>query len=458
MKLILLSGGSGKRLWPLSNDARSKQFIKILEDENKNKVSMVQRVWSQLKRCGLESQSIIATSASQTDMIYSQIGNVPLVIEPERRDTFAAIALATTYLNSELECDSKEPVIVLPVDPYVEDSFFEKVKELEQIISQPDVDIALLGVKPTLPSEKYGYILPKDNSLEGKNYVPVNSFHEKPNKETAEELMKENALWNCGVFGFKLEYLLNIIENMDLPTSYSNLLVQYDTIPKNSFDYEIVEHAKNVTVTPYNGYWKDLGTWNTLTDEMTDNLVGLGVIDPNVTNSHIINELDIPVTLIGSSNVVVAASADGILVSDKDFSPKVKDYVSGFNGRPMYEERRWGWYKVLDYKKYNEGNEVLTKRIGIMKGKNLSYQLHYKRSETWTIVKGEGILILDGRFKHIRSGDTIYISLATKHAIKAITDMEIIEVQMGSELVEEDIHRISLSWDEIITDSSMIKI
>lgn len=458
MKLILLSGGSGKRLWPLSNDSRSKQFIKILEDENKNKVSMVQRVWTQLKNCGLDSQSIIATSASQTDMIYSQIGDVPLVIEPERRDTFAAIALATTYLNSELKCDHDEPVIVLPVDPYVEDSFFEKVKELEQIISLPDVDISLLGVKPTFPSEKYGYILPKDTFIEDKSYIQIKSFHEKPNKETAEELIKENALWNCGVFGFELKYLLNIIEKKGLPISYPDLLVKYDIIPENSFDYEIVEHADNVTVTPYNGYWKDLGTWNTLTDEMTDNLVGRGVIDPEVTNSHIINELDIPVTLIGTSNLVVAASADGILVSDKDSSPKVKDYISNFNGRPMYEERRWGWYKVLDYKKYTEGNEVLTKRIGISKGRNLSYQLHYKRSETWTIVKGEGILLLDGKFKHIRSGETIQIPLAAKHAIKAITEMEIIEVQMGSELVEEDIHRISLDWDEIINENSMLKI
>ncbi|WP_366247708.1 sugar phosphate nucleotidyltransferase [Terribacillus aidingensis] len=457
MKLILLSGGSGKRLWPLSNDARSKQFIKILEDENKNKVSMVQRVWSQLKSCGLDSQSIIATSASQKDMIYSQIGSVPLVIEPERRDTFAAIALATTYLKSELECDYNEPVIVLPVDPYVESSFFEKVKELEQVISLPNVDISLLGVKPTIPSEKYGYIQPKITSTKDRNYLAVNSFHEKPNKETAEELIKKNALWNCGVFGFKLGYLMNLLENRGLPTNYLDLLSQYDSIPKNSFDYEIVENASNVTVTPYKGYWKDLGTWNTLTDEMTDNLVGKGVIDPTVTNSHIINELDIPVTLIGSSNIVVAASADGILVSDKDSSPKVKDYVSKFNGRPMYEERRWGWYKVLDYKKYNEGNEVLTKRIGIIKGKNLSYQIHFKRSETWTIVKGEGIMLLDGEFKHIRSGDTIHIPLATKHAIKAITDIEIIEVQMGDELVEEDIHRISLEWDSIINESLLSK-
>lgn len=136
-------------------------------------------------------------------------------------------------------------------------------------------------------------------------------------------------------------------------------------------------------------------------------------------------------------------------MTDKDASTKVKEYVEGFNSRPMYEERRWGWYRVLEYTRYAEGNEVLIKRLGINAGKNLSYQMHYKRSEVWTIVKGEGIFVFNDQLSHVRTGDVIHIPLGAKHTLKATTNMEIIEVQTGSELIEEDIYRTSNEWEEI---------
>ena len=163
MRLVLLSGGSGKRLWPLSNDTRSKQFLKVLEGEDGEKQSMVQRVWGQLKEQDLQNLHIISTSKMQRDMIYSQIGmDVPLIIEPERRDTFPAIALAASYLYSIENVSENEVIVVLPVDPYIEDPFFEKVKELENVLAHSEADLALIGVKPTYPSSKYGYIVPID--------------------------------------------------------------------------------------------------------------------------------------------------------------------------------------------------------------------------------------------------------------------------------------------------------
>lgn len=454
MKLVLLSGGSGKRLWPLSSDARSKQFLKVLNDKFGNYESMVQRVWAQLKRNDLDKESIIATSLSQIDMIHSQLGtDISVVTEPERRDTFPAIALATAYLYSELDTSLDEVVGILPVDPYVEDHFFKRVKDLEKALNESNADLALIGVKPTFPSEKYGYIVPESND---EAFFTVKSFKEKPNESLAKQLIKDNALWNCGVFAFKLSYIIELLKEKGLPTNYKDLLGIYNSLPKNSFDYEVVEKAKRIISLPYDGYWKDLGTWNTLTEEMGSLIVGKGIISEDIKNSHIVNELDIPITLLGIENAVVAASPDGILVTDKETSTKVKNYVDKFDGRPMYEERRWGWYKVLEHTKYNEGNEVLTKHLGINAGKNLSYQLHYKRSEVWTIVKGEGIFVLDDRIKHVRTGDVIQIPLAAKHALRATTEMEIIEVQTGSELIEEDIYRISLEWDEI-TNSIMIK-
>ncbi|MEJ9225061.1 sugar phosphate nucleotidyltransferase [Priestia aryabhattai] len=449
MKLVLLSGGSGKRLWPLSNDSRSKQFLKVLEDKDQYLQSMVQRVWTQISNVGLADSTVIATGKSQEDMIKSQLDNqAGLIIEPCRRDTFPAIALAASYVYSVQKADLDEVVAILPVDPYVDDQFFTRVQDLEEVVQNSDAQLALIGVTPTYPSSKYGYIVPTAEKSSGE-YRRVSRFTEKPSEEQAASLIEDGALWNCGVFAFKLGYVISILEEKGISTDYEELLKQYETLPKISFDYEVVERTKDIVVLPYDGYWKDLGTWNTLTEEMATSQIGKGVISADSENVHLINELDIPVTVLGGSNLIVAASPDGILVSDKEASPRIKELVGEFENRPMYEERRWGWYRVLDYTKLEEGKEVLTKRIGIDEGKNLSYQLHDHRDEVWTIIKGEGEFVLNDKVRPIKTGDIIQIQAGDKHAVKAITDLEIIEVQTGSQLIEEDIVRLFMSWEEI---------
>lgn len=449
MKLILLSGGSGKRLWPLSNDSRSKQFLKVLKNENDEMQSMVQRVWGQLTSLGIENDAVIATSKSQVDMINSQLGNdVPIIIEPERRDTFPAIALAASYLYSKEHVDLDEIVGVLPVDPYVENGFFERLLDLEEALNSSNADLGLMGITPTYPSEKYGYIVP-NMGKSTEELIQVSHFKEKPATAEAEELLNQNALWNSGVFAFKLDKIISLLDQKGLPVQYDMLVQQYASLPKISFDYEVVEKTENIVALPYNGSWKDLGTWNTLTEEMGTNILGKGNMGIECEQNHIINELDIPVSVLGLSNIIVAASPDGILVSEKDASPRVKELVGDWDQRPMYEERRWGWYRVLDYTKYDDENEVLTKRIGITASKNLSYQYHNNRSEVWTIVKGEGIFVLDDEIRVVRPGDVLEIQPGQKHAIKAVTDLEFIEVQSGGELIEEDIVRIYMHWNEI---------
>jgi mannose-1-phosphate guanylyltransferase len=284
MNLILLSGGSGKRLWPLSNDSRSKQFLKVL-DNNGNLESMVQRVWGQLEKLKLNESTVIATSKSQVDMIHSQLGTqIPLIIEPERRDTFPAIALAATYLYSVKGSRLNEVVGVLPVDPYVDISFFERVKDLESTLSKSEADLALMGVKPTFPSEKYGYIVPvQDNE---NDIIQVSHFKEKPSEADARDLMEHNALWNCGVFAFKLEYIISLLEDRGLPIHYEELVKQYKNLEKISFDYAVVEKAEKIIALPYNGSWKDLGTWNTLTEEMGTNQIGKGTISEDSANTR----------------------------------------------------------------------------------------------------------------------------------------------------------------------------
>lgn len=457
MHLVLLSGGSGKRLWPLSNDARSKQFLRVLEDDRHRLLSMVQRVFGQLSEIGLGEATVVATGRGQVEMLEDQLGGrVPLIVEPERRDTFPAIALAAAYLYSVAGAKLDEVVAVLPVDPYVDTSFFKRILDLQKLLDTTKADLALMGVLPTYPSEKYGYIVPEKG--ENKDYIKVDHFTEKPKKNLAEQLIAASALWNCGVFAFRLDYIIAKLEALGLPLNYEELSHRFAELPKISFDYAVVEKAKNIVALPYHGFWKDLGTWNTLTDEMATRQIGKGIISEDSKNTHLINELDLPVTILGISDAVVAVSPDGILVADKEQSPRVKEVMKGFDQRPMYEERHWGSYRVLDYTSYTKNNEeVLTKKIQIKAGRNLSYHCHHMRQEVWTIIKGHGRYAENGVIRSIKPGDVVIVPAETMHAIVADEPMELIEVQMGSQLIEEDIKRKYMKWDEIEANCSSIR-
>ena len=410
---------------------------------------MVQRVWEQLETVDLAHSSLVATSKSQVDMIQRQLGQaVKLIVEPERRDTFPAIVLAASYLHSVEKTGLDETVVVLPVDPHVEVGFFSKIKELDKVLEDSNANLALIGVSPTFPSEKYGYIVP-ELKQGTRPYSRVSYFREKPKGTDAGKLIQKQALWNCGVFAFKLDYIISQLTQKGLPTDYEELQQQYTALPKISFDYEVVEKAEHIVVLRYDGDWKDLGTWNTLTEEMPNGLVGNAILSEDSLNTHVINELDIPVVVLGISNAVVAVSPDGILVTDKESSPSIKDLVGKFDLRPMYEERRWGWYRVLDRTVFEGGNEVLTKRLSLMAGKNFSYQYHNQRSEVWTIISGEGFYAFNGVVCRVKPGDVLNIPIGAKHGLRAVTDLEFIEVQMGSDLVEEDIVRIYMTWEEV---------
>ena len=454
MKLILLSGGSGKRLWPLSNNSRSKQFLKILHNEDNVQESMIQRIWRQIHAIGLEDSTYITTSKAQVDIIQNQLGSeLPLIVEPVRQDTFSAIALAAVYLYSVHHVSLDETICILPVDAYVEDSFFESLSELENVAKNSNALIALMGVQPTFPSEQFGYIVPVPNNLaQPSSYIRVSHFLEKPDQDTAKKLIDQNALWNCGVFAFKLQFLIQYLSDIGMPIQYENLLDQYIHLPKKSFDYEIVEKCDHIVAIPYTGTWRDLGTWGTLTEIMNTQLIGKATMSQSSINTHIINELKLPVIVTGICDSIIVTSPDGILIADKMESGEIKNFVQSIEQRPMYEEKRWGCYRVLDYQKLEDGNEVLTKRIKIVAGRNLSYQMHDKRQEVWTIISGEGELIIDGVFQTVKPGDVIQIPAKAKHGARAISDLEFIEVQMGSELIEEDIVRIHMTWEETERD------
>lgn len=413
---------------------------------------MLQRIWQQLQKANLVESAVVSTSKSQIDMIQNQLGsNIPLIVEPSRRDTYPAITLSSLYLYSVKGVKEDEVVVVMPVDAYVKDEFFHHVKTLENVVQKSNADLSLIGINPTFPSEKYGYIVPDEiqKDITYNEFRPVRSFKEKPTLEIAKQLVNDGGLWNSGVFAFKLDFILKQLKERGLSLKYAELLKFYERLPKNSFDYEVVEKAESIVVVPYSGEWKDLGTWNTLTEEMEKPLIGKGSMSPDCSNVHIINELDIPVSVLGLTDLIVAVSPDGILVSDKKESPRVKDIAIQFENRPMYEERRWGWYRVLDFTKFEDTKEVLTKRIGVTAGKNLSYQKHFHRSEVWTIISGKGLFAFNGNVKEVSPGDVLQIPAGALHGIKAITDLEFIEVQAGTELIEEDIVRMFMEWEEV---------
>ncbi len=441
MNIILLSGGSGKRLWPLSNEVRSKQFLKIFKKEDGTPESMVQRMYRMICEIDADATVTIATSESQVTAIKSQLDErVGISVEPCRRDTFPAIALAVAYLHDVKGISADEAVIVCPVDPYVESDYFKMLNKLHDHAQEGQSKLSLIGIEPTYPSEKYGYIIPEAKDAVSK----VATFKEKPDVETAEKYIEQGALWNAGVFAFKLKYVLEIAERIFGTASYQTLFENYSNLTKISFDYAVVEKESDIHVMRFSGEWKDLGTWNTLTEAMSEEVAG-NAVAADCVNTHVINELQIPLVALGVSNLAIAATPDGILVADKDSSDKLKDYV--VDQRPMYEKRVWGEYMVLDYRIQENGENSLTKHLVIAQGQHISYQRHAYRSEMWAIISGTGKLIIDGAIKSIGVGDTAYIKPGTKHAIKADSELHIIEVQIGEELTEEDIERLDWDWN-----------
>lgn len=445
MKIILLSGGSGKRLWPLSNDARSKQFLRLLSAPDGSKESMIQRVVRQIRSAGLTDDIVIATGSNQKDSIENQLGDsISVVTEPCRRDTFPAIMLACSWL-ADRGADRDEPVVVMPCDSYTEAGYFDTVARMAEAVARRDADMVLMGIEPTYPSAKYGYIVP-ERAADCDGVLPVRRFTEKPDVETAERLIAEGALWNGGVFAFRLGYLTDIIAGVRPDAGFRQLREEYAGLPKISFDYAVVEKATSVGVVPFSGQWKDLGTWNTLTDELDSRTFGNVHVDA-ADDCYIINELELPLVCIGGKGLVIAASPDGILVSDRSQSENLKHLVDGIGRRPMYEERRWGEYKVIDSVEFPDGFCALTKQLTLRPGCAISYQKHSCRDEIWTFIDGEGEIVLDGERKPVKRGDVINIPRGCLHALRATTSLTFIEVQQGSNLVEEDIERFPYDWN-----------
>lgn len=430
MNIILLSGGSGKRLWPLSNDIRSKQFIQIFKAPDGTYESMVQRVYRQIRSAAPDAQITIATSRAQASAIHNQLGEeAGICAEPCRRDTFPAIALAAAWLHDKKHVPEEDAVVVCPVDPFVENDYFEAVMELGRMAGRGLSNLALLGVIPSYPSEKYGYILPED----GGQISRVKAFREKPDAETARRYMEQGALWNGGVFAARLGYLLGLAREKLGLTDYDELFDRYESLQSISFDYAVAEQEKDILVRRFEGAWKDLGTWNTLTEAMEEPSVGDAVLDTACRNVHVVNELDVPVLCMGLKNVVVSASPEGILVSDKEQSSYLLPYVDRMDQKIMFADKSWGSFRVLDVE-----DESMTIKVTLKPGRRMNYHSHERRDEVWTVISGEGRTVVDGMEQPVRAGDVITMQAGCRHTIIADTELKVIEVQLGREISVHD--------------------
>lgn len=436
MNIILLSGGSGKRLWPLSNDIRSKQFIRIFPGEDGEYQSMVQRVYHQIQTVDPDANVTVATSKSQVSAIHNQLGlNVDVCVEPCRRDTFPAIILAAAFLHDKKGIPAEESMVICPVDPYVETAYFEAIHKLGELARTEPANLLLMGMEPTYPSEKYGYIIPK--TLDP--ISDVSTFKEKPDLKTAKSYLKQGALWNGGVFACKIRFLLDKAKEIIGFCDYDSIFKNYATLPKISFDYAVVEKEPHIRVMRFNGEWKDLGTWNTLTEAMGSSKIGKVTFNETCENVHVINELAVPMICMGLKDIVVSASPEGILVSDKVQSSYIKPYVDQIDQQVMFAEKSWGSFLVLDVEA-----ESLTIKVTLNPGHQMNYHSHDRRDEIWNIISGYGQAVVDGVSRDVGPGDVITMKAGAKHTIIAETKLKVIEVQLGHEIDVHDKHKFSL--------------
>lgn len=427
MNIILLSGGSGQRLWPLSNSIRSKQFVPLLKAPDGGQESMVQRVYRQIKTADPAANIVVATGKRQVSTIKNQLGGkVAICVEPCRRDTFPAIVLACAYLADVQNVRPEEPVVVCPVDPYVDDSYFAAVRQMAALAGRPDAaNLTLMGIEPTYPSSKFGYIIPKAKEAVSK----VSSFKEKPDEATAAAYIARGALWNGGVFAFKLGYLLRAGHKQLDFRRFADLQANYALQKRISFDYAVAENEPDIAVIRYAGQWKDVGTWNTFSEVMSEPTIGKVMLDETCRGTNAVNQLNIPLICMGCEDMVIAASSDGILVSSKERSSHIKPFVEQVEGEARFAEKSWGSFTILDVQP-----EATTIRILLNPGHRLAYHSHEHRDEVWTIVAGMGRTIIDGEERPVRPGDVVTMPAGVKHTLIADSRIQAVEVQIGDEI------------------------
>ena len=449
---IILAGGSGSRLWPLSRELYPKQLLNLNSDK-----SLLQSTFERLKTCTSNILSITNTKhASNVRMQLSELTEKPLVLsEPVAKNTAPAIVLATKFV---MQSTNSDPIIiVVPSDHLIEnnDKFISTVKKGEKLAEQGY--IVTFGIQPSYPETGYGYINTSEKLLDG---FKVKEFVEKPNLETAKNYLKAGTyFWNSGIFMFKASTLFSetiknapeiakISENFDFSNSSEIPFIEFDKMPSISIDYAIMEKSDKIALVKLESDWNDLGSWQSIYDvspKDTNGNVFVGhVIDEDSKNSFVYSSSKLVAT-IGLEDTVIVETEDAILACKKDKTQDVKHIYETLkkqndNTHLVHKTvyRPWGFYTVIA-----QGNGFMTKIIHVNPKQKLSVQSHNFRSEHWVVLSGTAKVILENKDFILSPGHSVDIPLKAIHSLQNPydTDLEIIEVQKGSPLIEEDIVR-----------------
>ncbi|QUL58335.1 NTP transferase domain-containing protein [Paenibacillus tritici] len=430
MHTILLCGGSGQRLWPLSGSIRSKMFLQLLPAPDGGTESMLGRVCRQLAHAGLDESLLLVAHQEQAALTQRYTGSrYPVIGEPCKRGTFTAAALGALHLLAAGKAQPEDIVCIAPADMFADDGFFRQFHQFEDILAASQAELLLLGTGPAYPSEQYGYIVPAQG--DSGVYAPVLSFAEKPDVAGARELMRQQALWNCGVFASRLSFLLEHLERLGLPAESAALTALYPGLPVRSFDKEVAERSTRAVVVRHEGEWSDLGSWDTLTDRLPSQVIGEGGLWGECGNSQLINELGIPLHVIGVPGIVAVASPDGILIAGRKEANLIKDILMENSAKEMrYGETGWGSYTVLDRESGGPG-VVITVMLTLLADHDISERVCPHSAKTWMIVSGHGEVSVNGHASAAAAGGSYTIARGQRHTVRAFSPMKLIEVRIS---------------------------
>ncbi len=452
MKIVILAGGGGTRLFPLSRVNFPKQFLNIDSD-----ISLLSQTVNRYIGLVNPEDIVIVTNEKYYFYVKAELAKcgakkASILSEPSGRNTAPAIALAVKYLRDELLCEDNEIVFVAPSDQIIKpkEEFQNRLKLCEKAASLGK--IVTLGVKPEKPETGYGYI--KCGS-EWKDGFEVEKFTEKPDSQTAERYLQEgNYMWNSGMYCFSIQSFLEELQKYEPEMyevvnkySYNALIKKFDALKSISIDYAIAERSSNVITIPLSIYWNDVGSWDSIYDYMNkdDNgNVKIGDCETVDCSNSFIMSNDRLLTCVGLEDTIVVETDDVIMVSKRGETQKVKDVVDKLKGRIEASEhtmcyRPWGTYKVL-----SQGPGYKVKKITVNPYQSLSIQLHNHRSEHWVVIRGIATVVIGGDdARKIKKNESIYIPKQTKHKLMNMEQeiLEIVEVQNGDYVGEDDIVR-----------------